>query len=78
MSTIKTQHLYLLATYHIVRDDGREKFASRESYIKMTSGAENGTSLNFDILPAAEKAATIISILEDFPPGKKQDSLIRF
>jgi hypothetical protein len=71
MSTIKTQHLYLLATYHIVRDDGREKFASRESYIKMTSGAENGTSLNFDILPAAEKAATIISILEDISAGQK-------
>lgn len=71
MSTIKTHQLYLAATYHIVRDDGREKFASRESFIKMANGAENGTTLNFDILPSADKAATFISILEDFSAGQK-------
>lgn len=71
MSSITTNHLYLIATYRITRDDGREKFANRESYIKMVNGAENGTALNFDILPSAEKAATVISILNDFSAGQK-------
>ena len=71
MSTIKTDQLYLAVTYHIVRDDGREKFASRESFIKVANGVENGTVLNFDILPAADKAATFISILNDFSTGQR-------
>lgn len=71
MSTIKTDHLYLAATYRIIRDDGKEKFASRESFIKMLNGTENGTTLNFDILPSAEKAATFISILDDFSAGQR-------
>lgn len=71
MSTIKTDHLYLLATWHIVRDDGVEKFSNREFYIRMMNGAENGTTLNFDILPLAEKASTVISLLEDFSAGQR-------
>lgn len=71
MSSLKTDHLYLAATYHIVRDDGREKFANRESYIKLINGAENGTTLNFDVLPSAEEAATYISILDDFSTGQR-------
>lgn len=71
MSTIKTDYNYLAATYRIVRDDGREKFAAMEVFIKMVNGNENETTLNFDILPSAEKAATVISLVDDFSTGQR-------
>lgn len=37
----------------------------------MQNGTENGTTLNFDILPSAAKASTVISLLDDFSTGQK-------
>lgn len=70
MSTIKTDYYYLQATYRVTRSDGREKDLQRGHYIRMVSGAENATTLNFDILPSAAKASTIISIVDDFSTGQ--------
>ncbi len=71
MATIKTQPYYLAATYRITRSDGMQKYLQQPHYIKMENSAENNSTLNFDILPAADKAKTTICVLEDFTAGQR-------
>ena len=71
MASIKTDYNYLLATYRITREDGQEKFLQQSHYIRIDNGTENGSTLNFDILPSAEKAKTTICIVDDFSTGQK-------
>lgn len=70
MATIKTDYYYLQATYRITRSDGREKYLQQPHFIRMENKVEDGTSLNFDILPSAEKAKTTICLVEDFSTGQ--------
>ncbi|HEX6193034.1 MAG TPA: hypothetical protein VFZ42_11755 [Chitinophagaceae bacterium] len=71
MSSIKTEYNYLQATYRIIRvEDNREKYMQQSLYIRIDNGVENNTAFNFDILPAADKAKTTISLLEDFSTGQ--------
>ncbi|MBO9636292.1 MAG: hypothetical protein J7578_24530, partial [Chitinophagaceae bacterium] len=58
MATIKTQPLYLQATYRITRDDGKEKYMQGSIFLRMDDGAENKTSYNFDIMPVADQLST--------------------
>ena len=78
MKTIKTNYYYLQVTYQITRDDGREKYLQQPHYIRMENSAENNSFLNFDILPAADKAKTTISVLEDFTTGQRAGFFMPF
>lgn len=72
MSTIKTEYYYLEATYRIIRvEDNREKYLQQTHYLRMINNAEDNSFFNFDILPAADKAKTTISILQDFSTGQR-------
>lgn len=71
MATIKTQPLYLLATYRITRDDGREKYMQGSIYLRVDNGTENKTVFNFVITPRASQATTTVSLVEEFNTGFK-------
>jgi hypothetical protein len=71
MASIKTKPLYLLTTYRITRDDGREKYMQGSIYLRMDNGAENKTFFNFDITPRADQAKTTVSMVEEFNTGFK-------
>lgn len=69
MASLKTQPLYLSATYKITRDDNREKFMQGSIFLRVDNGAENKSDFNFDITPAAAQAKTTVSVLDDFSSG---------
>lgn len=71
MASLKTQPLYLLATYKITRDDGREKFMQGNIFLRVNDGAENKNVFNFDITPGADQAKTTVSVVDDFNTGFK-------
>lgn len=71
MATIKTQPLYLQATYRITRSDRVEKYMQGKVFLRCDNGAENTTSFNFDITPKADQAKANISLVEEFNTGFK-------
>lgn len=64
----KNNPLYVQVFYQIKHKD-KTIYLQIPHYIKLDNGAEGNTSLNFDILPGASDARTIMSIVEDFNTG---------
>lgn len=78
MASIKTEPLYLQATYRITRDDGKEKYMQGSIFLRMDNGAENKTSYNFDIMPHADQVNTTVSVVDDFNSGYRAGFFLPF
>jgi hypothetical protein len=68
MSALKSKPTYVSVFYQISRN-GQNEYLQVPTYIKVDNGDENKTALNFDILPSAADAKTIMSIVDDFDAG---------